>query len=139
MKKIIYVLFTLGVIAVGVGVYMYNKPHKDYTKEKPDYEVRADNFQKEFFENEKESNQKYLGRIVQVKGTVAEITFLETGDVSIALEDIMNGVTCMVDSETYQNNSEKYKNLVKGGAVTIKGRCDGMLTDVRLSKCILVD
>lgn len=137
-KKILFTLLILIIVGVAVGFYLYNKPHKNYAKLKADYIVTAEELFAEFEENESSANEKYLDEVVQVRGIIAGITEVESA-LAISLYDQMFGVTCTLDKEAFLANQTLYSNLIVGQQVILKGRCDGMLTDVRLSRCSIVN
>ena len=138
--RLIFILF-LGVVLLGAvyAVYMYNKPHRDIAKEKPAYELAASALYQEFEENESAASKKYVDQVILVDGIVKGVQSAENGIITIALEDDFFGVTCTIDSLTGVLQNEAISLLQEGDSVRMKGRCDGMLTDVKLSKCMLVE
>lgn len=134
-KKIF--LFTLLILIftiVGIGLFLFFQPSKSYEKSKPDFFLTANQLVGAFSENETLANEKYLDGVIQIKDTVVSITKGKQGIVLISFIDPLLGVTCAF-------NNMKPEDLIQvsiGSEISIKGRCDGKLTDVRLSKCIIV-
>jgi hypothetical protein len=78
-------------------------------------------------------NAKHLGKILVVKGKVAEIA-TENDITNITLEtgDPMAAVSCEMEK------GAPTPSVKAGDEVTLKGQCDGKLSDVVLTRCILV-
>jgi len=113
------------------------KPPKSLIKAKPDYIFNATNFFDTYEADEKQSDSLYIDRIIQVTGPVAEILQEEGQKYTLILRDGMSfsGINCSMDE---QFRSE-VTNLKPGDAVTIRGVCAGMLMDVVLTRCVIVD
>jgi hypothetical protein len=137
MKKFLFSFGLIGLIGVGVGLYIYNKPHKDIKKSKPDFKIEASQLLAEFEENETEANTKYLDKLIEVEGTVREVSLDDEGNVSVILEseNPLSGIICQLDDlATHEKES-----FDPGEKVTFKGLCTGMLMDVVLVRCVEVD
>lgn len=137
-KKIMITVLVLGGIGGGIGLYMYNKPHKNYVKAKPEISLSATELIKAFEQDERSANAKFLNKILEVKGEVVDISTSKSNEIAIALNDAMFGVTLTLDLEYSSVNQERIHSVKIGDRITLKGRCDGLLTDVRLSKCSIV-
>jgi len=140
VKKIIAYSFLLIVIIGGsIGIYMYNKPHADISKMTPDFVIEAKLLFEEFESDEQMASQKYIDKVLQVNGTLVEVNWDTDGSVILSLEDFLFGVSCSIDSSTATTTLIAIDKLSPGDQISVKGQCDGMLTDVKLSHCILVD
>ena len=139
MKKLGRLVLIFGLIGAAIVVYMYNKPHQNYEKMKPDISLTSIVLVEDFNHDEQAANSNYLNKIILVTGKVEDLSLSETGEFSIALDDPMFGVTCHFNS----NISDKQKGIIRkikvGDMISIKGRCDGLLTDVRLSQCFVME
>lgn len=125
----------LGFIGVGLAIYMYNKPHKNYENMKPDVTIFSQDLIDAFEQNEKKANEMYLNKVLLVSGSVVDLAPTDYGDYSVTLTDLMFGVTCHFSADQVLKQSDLLKSLKLGDEVKIKGRCDGFLTDVRLTQC----
>ena len=135
-KKIIISLLVLVLIGVIYALYQYNKPHKNIAKEKPVAQSKADELFNQFSADESLANKNYLGKIVQVSGLVYSLERTEKNDVNVLLlnEGEMFGVTCNFSQGLLQENEIK-----KGELITLKGECAGMLSDVVLIRCVIIE
>lgn len=136
MKARNYIFILLGLIVmIGlVGIYFYNKPASRVTKEKPLYEIKSEDLFSEYTTDEATANKKYLGKVIEVTGTLLNISSTdEQNQVTLMLKgvDETSGISCKVD---LKSNPDVLK-LKEGSEISIKGICTGMLMDVVLVNC----
>jgi len=136
MKKILITVIILGVVGAAIGLYLYNKPVADISDLKPDVKITASELFEKYSSDEMEANNSFLGKIVEVTGTVREISSDQEGK-TIILEtgDMLAGINCGM-SETSNSTIEKYKT---GDNVTIRGECTGMVMDVVMVRCVIIE
>jgi hypothetical protein len=134
-KNILSVIVVIGVMAGGYGYYLWNKPHQDMAAAKVDMALDAKLLYEEFMKDEAAANAKYLDKVIQVKGIVTSVD-KQNGTSLIMLEtgDPMGGVACELDPLTTHAKSD----FNEGEEVLFKGTCSGKLSDVQLSRCVLV-
>jgi hypothetical protein len=143
MKKKLWQLTGLGmflalVLAGFVYWYGFLRKEKPIEKMKPDFELTADSLFSVFNADEKTATEKFGGKILLIKSTVISLEKDANGNVTLTLVDPMMGVTCTIDSLQAVKQKMDIDALTEGRPVTVKGRCDGMLTDVKISKCMIV-
>jgi len=143
MKRKLWRLFGIGVFLALVAagfVYWYGflRKEKPIEKMKPDFELTADSLFSVFNNNEQAATEKFGGKTLLLKSNVISVDKDEKGNVTLILVDPMMGVTCTIDSLQAVKQKTEIGALSEGQPVTIKGRCDGMLTDVKISKCMIV-
>ena len=133
MRKIILFLLVLGMIAAGVGYYMYNKPVASLENKKPDVEVAASKLISDYEADEKTANEMYLGKVVEVTGQVAG-TAVEDGKTKVQLEtgNPMSMIICELE------DGGEAGSVKAGDEIKIKGLCSGYLSDVILVQASLV-
>lgn len=136
--------FGIGVFLALVGagfVYWYGflRQEKPIEKMKPDFELTADSLFSVFNSDEKAATERFGGKTLLLKSSVISVDRDEKGNVTVTLVDPMTGVTCTIDSLQAVKQKTLIDALSEGQAVTIKGRCDGMLTDVKISKCMIIN
>lgn len=130
--KITVLIFFILIVVGGVIAYnMFTKPRRDVTNEKG-IVLTAAQLVSEYQANESAANAKYLDKPIEVTGTIAEVKENQEGKTTILLSsnDAMTGVFC-----TLKNTDT---SLIKGANITIKGICNGMLSDVRISEAIVI-
>ena len=136
MKK--YLKYIAIVVLLGgiYGYYMYNKPHKDLARLKADFELGATELFSAYEANEEKSNELYLDKVVEVKGTIKSIK-KEEGLVTVTLDanNDLFGVICGMEPNAYSKLAEQLKSEDE---VTLRGFCTGMLMDVVLERCVVV-
>lgn len=135
MKKLILFGIICVLAASGFAYYQFNKPHKDVSKLKSEYVISANEIYSAFEENESYANEKYLDKIVEIRGIISQIE-MENGKSSILLNGSLDGfgmVNCALNQKI---DLEKYSS---GDAIIIKGVCTGFLMDVVLNKCVIIN
>jgi len=136
-KKYLKYLLLLVVIGGAFGFYMYNKPHQNMTKAVADLQITATQIFTDFDTDESQANAKYLDKIVAISGIIKEISTDENGMTSLTLEagSDMFGVICQMDNLTKHTRTD----FQEGEKVKMKGICTGVLMDVVLVRCVLID
>ncbi len=130
--KITLLVFFIVIVTGSIIAYnMFTKPRRDVANEKG-MVITASQLVNEYQQSESSANAKYLNKPIEVKGTITEVSQNQEGKttVQLATDDAMTGVFCTL--------KEKNTNLSAGNKVTIKGICNGMMSDVRISEAIVV-
>ena len=138
--KILVIILSAGFLIGAVAVYyIFNKPHRNINLETAAYSINAQSFFVEFSNHKALSNKKYVDRVVQVTGTIAEL-FVDDTQVSIVLYNSNKGVNCELDEITIAQNRQMVKALKVGDEITLKGKCDGfdVIMGVVLTQCFIV-
>ncbi len=143
MKKKILIfggaLAGLGLVA-GLFVYffVFNKPHKDYSRATPDFDIAAAALFEEFRTNPETASAKYNGKVLSVTGELNAVE--QTDSLTIAVFGFEEG---MFGSEGIRFTmipefSKEIINVAPGTKTIIKGLCAGYNeTDVILEHCSL--
>jgi exopolysaccharide biosynthesis protein len=141
MKKLlnIILLISLIIILLFSATYLYIRymPDKSISKQASDFSLSATELAKEYENSPKESDRKFIDRIMEVTGTISEITYDQNKSVVFILREneAELGILCTLN----QDNTKRTLRYKKGDRVTIKGTCSGMLFEVVLNKCIIVN
>lgn len=139
--KIILIVAVVGlVIGLSTVYYVFNKPHRNVEGEAPSYTIEANALYTEYSNNEEASNLKFADKVVQVTGEIAELS-VEGYQVSIVLNDGMEGVSCALDSTAIDQKKALIKSLEIGDNISLKGKCDGfdMIMGVVLTRCFIIE
>ncbi len=99
----------------------------------PKFAISSNDLLLEFIANENKANQKYVNEVIEVYGSIKEITSLNNRKTIILNTASNSGVICDI------NNSEQeiLNDLKKNQFIHIKGICKGYLKDVILLNCFI--
>ena len=138
--KIIIALSVIGIIAAGLGYkFVYNKPHRDFEKAKPDFTLEAKELYYNFKNTRSESEQKYNGTVILISGLIKSVEISDSLVIAVfAFEEGMfgdEGIRCTM----LPRYNEPVKSLKPDAEIKLKGFCSGYNeTDVILEKCTLL-
>lgn len=133
MKRIIIVSLIILASAFAYGYYLFNKPHQGVSNKEAEYTLESKQLFDEYDQNEDAANKKYLGKILSVRGKIADRAVDSKGVISFILEGgEMAGVGCQFE----KGSLDEIQNIKKGQVISVKGRCTGMLMDVVLVDCV---
>ena len=137
LLKIVGILAIIGILAAAYGwFFVYNKPHENYEKAKPEAVLTAT----DCFESFTSNGGKLTGQVLQLEGVPS---YVEEQDSMVIVVFVYNegmfgdeGIRCtMLD-----NHSQKALALNLSNTVDIKGLCTGYNgTDVILEHCSFVN
>ncbi len=136
MKRIAFIAVTILLIVISVtAYYRYNQPRKDVSAQHTDVTINANQLYQQYYEHEQEANQKYLDKVIEVKGKVSEVQS-NNGLIVLLINagNGMGGINCSMK----ENNSINVMQQLKDKEVLVKGKCTGFLMDVNLVDCLLV-
>lgn len=135
IKVVLIVLVVFGLIAAGVGKYFFDKKVVGVVEMKSDFILSSDSIYVAFSEDESAANKKYIGKIVEVNGSIHSIE-KDNANVSVMLSTNqgMGFVVCRLDSA----EALTFKGT-EGQRLNVKGECVGyMMPDVNISRCVVV-
>jgi uncharacterized protein YxeA len=135
MKKILLLLLLAFLVAVGIGFYLWNKPHRTAEDEKPFATLTASELLLEFATNEAATTEKYRDKVIQISGELIKSSSDASGNVQVVLEagDEMNTV-----SVTLMNGASA-PTETPGTMIEVKGICNGFLPDELLGSEVLLN
>jgi hypothetical protein len=138
MKKFLKfagIFLAILILLIGLALFYLSTPEKVENKT-TDISISAEQLYQEYEQDEAVSNQKYIDKIVQVKGTIAEMMKDENGAPVVVLRqtDAMAGVMCTLR----EDEADALASHKIGDEITVKGQCTGMLMDVVMNKCVLI-
>jgi tRNA_anti-like len=136
IKKLSLLFILLLAVAGGVGYYLYNKPVAKTTELKADFTLSSTELYNAFDADEEAANKKFNDKVIVVSGKVSEVDLSDAQKIAVMLDtgSPMGYINCSF----YNEEIARVRNVVKGSAVTIKGKCTGKLADVILNTCSLV-
>jgi flagellar basal body-associated protein FliL len=124
--KVLLIIVVIGILgAAGVVYYVYNRPHRDVTKEKG-VQLSAQALYDAFRTNEADANKLYLDKAVEMTGEVAEVSTNQDGNVVVNFKtnDPLVVINC-----TFKENPGA---LQPGQTITFKGICTGYIPDANV-------
>ena len=100
---------------------------------KPVLKVTSKTLYKEYNSNEIAADDKYKGKIIQVRGTIRDIgkDIMDDAYISLIGDDFFGDVQCFFPDKSY------LLNLKKGQRVNVIGYCDGLFMNIILQNCII--
>lgn len=136
MRRAFLIIVVL--VAVGAGWYgwtEYNRTAEDTADLDAAETLDPAALLQAFTADENAANARFNGKVLEVHGEVRAVNAPENGLVDVVLEtgDPLAGVVCQFAQADLPNN------VVAGAPVRIKGLCTGLLMDVVLQRCALVE
>lgn len=105
------------------------------SKQPTDFSVQASSLFTEFSSNEADANQKYVGKVLEVLGTIKKMSTSKSGSMSLLLETNNDGA---IQCNFLVKDIPELSSVAAGKTIKIKGRCSGFLLDVQLDDCLLL-
>ncbi len=134
-RNIFIIILALAVFAGIYGWYMYEKPVANIAGLKPEFNLDATELYGNFESDEDIANDKYLGKIIELNGTVREKLTDESGlTVILETENEMFGINCGLG----EGQEAAFEKLNAGDKVTIRGECAGFTMDVVMVRCVII-
>jgi hypothetical protein len=132
-RTILWGAIILLLIALAWAYHLYMKPHESAADETTDFAISADSLYQQYRTDEHSADQKYLGKVIEVSGKLAEIQHSGNSEIWIlSPQPGGGGINCQLFAGTKVDPEPK-----SGDVVTVKGRCTGFLMDVNLADCVL--
>ena len=126
IKKILLFLLIAVLVAVGIGVYLWNKPHRTAADEDPVAIQTATEICLECMENEAAAWDKYKDKVIQIKGEIESISTDASGKTQLVLKttvEMQSVSVTLMEGETAAGFSP-------GMEIEIKGIFTGFLNDI---------
>ncbi|UAY52273.1 OB-fold putative lipoprotein [Ferruginibacter albus] len=116
--KIILIIVFIIAVAGAVGFYMWNKPHKD-VKDATAIKVTANELYNSFIKDSAAARTKYLNKIVEVTGVIADSSINNLKQKIILLNTAQQNasINCTMEGDI--------NNIIFDHTITLKGICNG--------------
>lgn len=139
-KKLRYFLFAiigLGLLLIIGATLFFNAPKASVASISADYTLSSTELFQEYNENQSVADQKFINKVIEVSGTIFEKSTDQQGATVFILnaDENAGGVLCTMTLD----DTPKVANKNVGDPITLKGQCSGMLMEVVLNRCTLVD
>jgi len=119
------------------GIYLYTKPHRSAEGEMAAYSITADSLFTQYQKDEQGADKKYLGKVLEVKGRLADIH--HNGHSEIWILSVQPGESPGgggINCQLFEGEGIPATHPKPGDEITLKGRCTGFLMDVNLADCV---
>jgi len=123
-KTIAIVVIAGLLIGGGIGLYMFNMPHRDIQSAKVDYSLTSSQIVSEYLSDKSTANRKYLAsdgdsKILEITGEVSKISEDYNGQKVVLLKGNSDkaGVSATFTSESNNNLAD----VEPGQIITVKG------------------
>jgi hypothetical protein len=130
------VIFLTVLVLFIYGYTEFTRKPADLTKSDAVESLAASDLCALYSNYEDSANKKYLGKIIEVTGSVIEIENQQDTLLTILLGDTLQParVSCLIDKKHFA----AAKNNILGNKISLKGICTGYLMDVELNRCVVV-
>tara|TARA_B100000401_G_C52447920_1_gene550560 strand:- start:208 stop:609 length:402 start_codon:yes stop_codon:yes gene_type:complete len=95
--------------------------------------VNSKNLYNDYNNNEIAADDKYKGKIIQVKGTIRDIgnDIMDEAYVTLIGDEFFGDVQCFFSDKSY------LVDVKKGQNINVVGYCDGLFINVIMKNCII--
>jgi hypothetical protein len=112
------------IVAVGIGLYLFNKPHRDVQAAEADYSLSSSQIVNEYLQDNEAANSKYLtadgdSKILEITGKIAKISENYDGHIVFLLKN--NEDKAGVSATLSDKNNAKVMLPELGETITLKG------------------
>ncbi|GAA0721045.1 hypothetical protein GCM10009430_21890 [Aquimarina litoralis] len=115
---------------------IFDEEHINVIATEPELHLSSRSLVASFSKNEQNANDNYKNKVVEVTGSIKEISYLNNRS-TLILEGNTRSSSIICDIQP--NHKMKLKKLKEGDTITIKGVCKGYLKDVILLNCVLTN
>jgi hypothetical protein len=134
-KHFFYTISFVLLFITGLFLYqllMVNK--KNYASSKPEIFIESVKLSNAYSNNEKKADKLYTNKLIEVHGSIKEITYLNNRTTIILNgNDNSSGIICDIN----KSQNKKLAGLQKNQKIHIKGICKGFLKDVVFLNCYI--
>ena len=132
MKKFYTLLSIFFFSLLGVASLEDDAPLVD-SNTNPVLTVNSKNLYNDYNNNEIAADDKYKGKIIQVKGTIRDIgnDIMDEAYVTLIGDEFFGDVQCFFSDKSY------LVDVKKGQNINVVGYCDGLFINVIMKNCII--
>ncbi|MEM8928837.1 MAG: hypothetical protein AAGC45_11580 [Bacteroidota bacterium] len=138
-KKAGFILVCAAVItliSIWALCYIDKSPEKITPDTRVEVKISSADLLASFIEDESKANSDFVERVIQVKGVVKEVTFLNNR-YTVLLQG-QGEYACLI-CDMDEDEVGQINEVTIGDTITLKGVCKGFLMDAILLNCVLVN
>ena len=135
MRKKIMLFLALALVCLALAWHWYNKPREGIAHKNTQLVIGAGLLYEGYAGNEAKANERFLNKVIEVKGRVDDIVL--NGNDAVVMLDMQpegGGVSCFFSPAS----ALRSLHIKEGMEVTEKGKCTGFNMDVNLTDCIII-
>jgi energy-coupling factor transporter transmembrane protein EcfT len=141
--RVVIVIILVTAFGVWKGLKEYNRTNEDLSTVKADIKISTVDLIHDYEANDSAADQKYLGKVIEINGSIKKIEADEKGYYTVVLGDTttLSSVRCSMD--TVHNKDAAL--LITGSSAILKGACTGfnkdemgLGSDVILNRCVII-
>ncbi|OEK07843.1 hypothetical protein A8C32_15285 [Flavivirga aquatica] len=136
-NKLIIILFSLFLMTGLYAYFLLSRSSFINMKEvSPVLKISAAEISEHYLEDEKKSDSMYKGKVLEIKGIIKKINFLNNRNTLILQGyNTYSNIICDIQNV----NKKEFDKLELGDKINLKGICKGFLKDVIILNCVLVN
>ncbi|MGY3794586.1 OB-fold protein [Aquimarina sp. 433] len=123
-------------LSISVYYLIFGGEYINVVATEPELHLSSTSLVASFSRDEQTANDNYKNKVVEVTGSIKEISYLNNRS-TLILEGNTKSSSIICDIQP--NHKMKLKKLKEGDTITIKGVCKGYLKDVILLNCVLTN
>lgn len=125
MKLALRILAVVILLGLAIGIYLYNKPHRDLTGEAPVYVVTAKDLADAYQGDRSAADSLYLDQVIAIEGKVSSLEAQ-----AVILNEM---IYCSLDSSSTAEFSEGQSTVIKGRVIGY----DDLFEQVKVDNALL--
>lgn len=136
-KHFLIIALLIGIVAAYFVWDNFLKTAPSMKRLDAEFKVNAIEFYTEFEQNEESANTKYLNKIVEVVGEVANVEITEDSKPVISLKtDGFGVIKCTMESDL---DSDEIAKAKVNSTLTLRAEYIGILLDVQMIRAIILE
>lgn len=144
IKNLMLIVLFLGALTAFYSYKEFNRKNESLITSTADFKLKSKDIIDSFSSDEKSSNQKFGGKVIQVIGYIKDIVKDEQGLYTVIIGDrsSLSSVRCSIDS-SFSNQAAHLKvntlTVVKGICTGYNADEMGLGSDVILNRCVVLN
>lgn len=134
--SILAIIAITTLVSIWALYYIDKSPEKITPDTRVEVKISSADLLASFIEDESKANSDFVERIIEVKGVVKEVTFLNNR-YTVLLQG-QGEYACLI-CDMDEDEVDQINEVTIGDTITLKGVCKGFLMDAILLNCVLVN